>query len=79
MSLPLPRPVDFATSWPEQLNIINNVTHHGRTKGYIPWKSYKPFLEKQRHHETQRIKDVNDYTRDGLHLSDAGTRNCGNK
>ena len=53
MSLPLPRLVDFETTWPEQLNVNNNVTIHGRSNGYIPRKSYKPFLAKQSGHEPQ--------------------------
>ena len=73
LSLPLPRPVDFQTTWPTEININNNVTFYGTSNGYILWKSYKPFLAKQRGHEPQQIKDI-DLARDGLHLSDAGTQ-----
>ena len=74
ISLPIPRPVDFQTSWPLQVDINNNATWQGRQHGYKTWKTYKPFLSKQRGNQPQQIRDRDMYANDGLHLSTKGTR-----
>ena len=74
-SLPLPRPRDLARSWPRQDMLNKWIMKHQQRGDYMTWRTYKTFLQKRYHlMETPKIKSHLDFRRDGLHLSEAGSK-----